>query len=115
MLITVSRSGGFAGLTRRAQVDVDAAPDAAWWRTAAAGATPLPPPAPTPSSPVRDGFTWTIEVGAERAVLPDSAVRGPCGRSPSAPWPRAGRRGDRRSGRRSHRRGGRPRGRSGPR
>lgn len=76
MLITVSRSGGFAGLTRRAQVDVDAAPDAAWWRTAAAGATPLPLPEPAPS-PVRDAFTWTIEVGAERAVLPDSAVRGP--------------------------------------
>lgn len=80
MRITVSRSGGFAGLTRRAQVDVDAAPDAAWWHETAAGAVPLPAPADTTGiapSPVRDAFTWTIQVGEERAVLPDSAVRGP--------------------------------------
>ena len=77
MRITVSRSGGFAGMTRRAQVDVDAAPDAAWWRATAAGAVPMPSGSGAPASPVRDGFTWTIEVGEERAVLPDSAVRGP--------------------------------------
>lgn len=76
MRITVSRSGGFAGMTRRAQVDVDAAPDASWWHATVAVVTPLPAPAAA-ASPVRDGFTWTIQVGEERAVLPDSAVRGP--------------------------------------
>ncbi len=75
MRIVVIRSGGFAGLTRRAEVDVDAAPDAAWWRATVAVAVPLPDP-PSPS-PVRDGFTWTIELGDQSAVLPDSAVRGP--------------------------------------
>ena len=78
MRITVSRSGGFAGMTRRAQVDVDAALDPAWWRATAAGAMPLPDPeGGAGPGAVRDGFTWTIEVGEERAVLPDSAVHGP--------------------------------------
>ncbi len=78
MRIIVSRSGGFAGLTRRAEVDVDAAPDAGWWREAAAEAVPLPaPPSDDACSPVRDGFTWTIVLGDQSAVLPDSAVRGP--------------------------------------
>ena len=78
MRITVSRSGGFAGMTRRGQVDVDAATDPAWWRSAAAGAVPLPDPEDGAGpGAVRDGFTWTIELGDQRAVLPDSAVRGP--------------------------------------
>ncbi len=78
MRIVVSRSGGFAGLTRRAEMDVDAAPDAGWWRDAAAEAVPLPtPPAGDGPSPGRDGVTWTLELGEHRAVLPDSVVQGP--------------------------------------
>ncbi len=75
MRIAVSRSGGVAGLVRRAEVDTDGLDDPAPWLSLADRAVPLPePPAP---GRARDAFTWTIELGDQRAVLPDRAVTGP--------------------------------------
>ena len=76
MRIAVSRSGGFAGLVRRAEVDTDAVPDAAAWIALAERAAPLPA-APAAPGRARDAFTWTIELGDQRAVLPDRWVTGP--------------------------------------
>lgn len=76
MRIAVSRSGGFAGLVRRAEVDTDAVPDADAWLRLAEQAAPLPEP-PTAPGRARDAFTWTIELGEQRAVLPDRSVTGP--------------------------------------
>ncbi|CAA9433414.1 MAG: hypothetical protein AVDCRST_MAG35-2758 [uncultured Quadrisphaera sp.] len=73
--IAVSRSGGVAGMVRRAEVDTDGLDDPAPWLSLADRAVPLPePPAP---GRARDAFTWTIELGDHRAVLPDRAVTGP--------------------------------------
>lgn len=76
MRIEVSRSGGVAGMTRRGVVDTDATDDTAGWEAlvAAAQFVAAPPPA---ASPVRDGFTWTVVVGEQRAQLGDTQLAGP--------------------------------------
>ncbi|SDQ13058.1 protealysin inhibitor emfourin [Quadrisphaera sp. DSM 44207] len=75
MRIAVSRSGGVAGLVRRAEVDTDAREDADAWLSLADRAVPLPEP--PDGGPVRDAFVWTIELGDQRAVLPDRSLTGP--------------------------------------
>lgn len=80
MRIEVSRSGGFAGIVRRAEVDTDGREDAEEWVRLADRARPLPegPGAGRSGGPgaVRDGFTWSIRVDEQHAVLPDSRLDG---------------------------------------
>ncbi|MGR8010624.1 protealysin inhibitor emfourin [Streptomyces hypolithicus] len=59
MLIQVRRTGGFAGIERRAEVDTTARPDAGEWHALAEAAL-----APGPGSPVGvpDGFQYEITV-----------------------------------------------------
>ncbi len=66
--LQVERSGGFAGLVRRAETDLDE-PAAEAWRIALAG---CPPARPRP-----DGYVYEVRLGdriarvAEPAVPPD--------------------------------------------
>jgi len=79
MIVTVQRSGGFAGLTRTWQVDVDAEPDTESWLVL----LDLVPwsEAPAPTQPVQpDRFVWLISAGttpAKKAKLPEQQVTGP--------------------------------------
>jgi hypothetical protein len=73
--IAVSRSGGVAGMVRRAELDTDACEDADTWLVLAERARPLPPQ--PPPDRVRDAFVWTIEVGDEHTVVPDGHLTGP--------------------------------------
>jgi len=79
MMVTVQRSGGFAGLTRTWQVDVDAEPDTESWLVL----LDLVPwqEAPAPTQPVQpDRFVWVISAEtspAKKAKLPEQQVTGP--------------------------------------
>ena len=73
--IAVSRSGGFAGLVRRAELDTDGREDAQDWLSLAERARPLAAPQAAPARS-RDAFVWTIEVGDEQAVVPDGSLTG---------------------------------------
>lgn len=82
MFIEVVRSGGVAGMIRRARVDIDSLDDAAAvreWHHLVAEAKPLldshldsPPP-----NDERDAFVWTVSVGDTTCQLGDSSVSGP--------------------------------------
>ena len=76
MRIEVSRSGGIAGMTRRGVVDTDATDDVAGWNALVAAALPVGDDEADPVQ-VRDGFTWTVVVGEERAQLGDTQLAGP--------------------------------------
>ncbi|WP_448319300.1 protealysin inhibitor emfourin [Streptomyces sp. CO7] len=68
MRIEVTRSGGFAGLVRRALVDTDGLADAEeWHRLAAAAVTEGAGPSGA-GSPVRDGFRYEIAVDGSPVV-----------------------------------------------
>lgn len=80
MRIEVTRSGGFAGLTVRAEVDTDLVPDGevlvalatdSGWSD---GATPEP--ADDTNGLERDVFVWRIAVDSRPAVLTDTALSG---------------------------------------
>ena len=79
MRIEVTRSGGFAGLTLRAEVDTDLVPDGPVLVALAAdsgwgdGATPA---ADHSADLARDVFVWRITVHSRPAVLPDTALSG---------------------------------------
>lgn len=73
MRIEVTRSGGFAGITRRAVVDTAHRQDAPDWVALAQRAEE---PAPDEAA-VADGFTWTIQVDTWHVVLTDDALQGP--------------------------------------
>ncbi|WP_327293362.1 protealysin inhibitor emfourin [Streptomyces sp. NBC_01198] len=60
MRIEVTRSGGFAGLTRHAALETGDRPDAGHLQALALAA--LTPPRPTGQDPTRDGFGYTITV-----------------------------------------------------
>jgi emfourin len=60
MLIRVRRTGGFAGIERRAEVDTSARPDAGEWRALADGALATGRDAPPAGVP--DGFHYEITV-----------------------------------------------------
>ncbi|MEU5654397.1 protealysin inhibitor emfourin [Streptomyces sp. NPDC047737] len=65
MRIQVSRTGGFAGIARRGEVDTAGRPDAAEWETLAEAALASGRDGPTAGVP--DGFRYRITVG-DRAV-----------------------------------------------
>ncbi|MEU7277314.1 protealysin inhibitor emfourin [Streptomyces sp. NPDC045431] len=60
MRIRVTRTGGFAGIERRAEVDTSVRRDAAEWHTLAEAA--LATDRGTPPSGVPDGFQYEISV-----------------------------------------------------
>ncbi|WP_329385795.1 hypothetical protein OG625_26195 [Streptomyces sp. NBC_01351] len=64
MRIQVVRTGGFAGIERRAEVDTSGRPDEDEWRALAGRALRPGPPGHSPESPagVRDGFSYKITV-----------------------------------------------------
>ncbi|CAL9409799.1 protealysin inhibitor emfourin [Streptomyces sp. enrichment culture] len=64
MRIEVRRTGGFAGIERRAEVDTAARPDAAAWHALAAEAlqAPEPPSGGTARGGMPDGFSYEITV-----------------------------------------------------
>ncbi|MEU6313878.1 protealysin inhibitor emfourin [Streptomyces sp. NPDC047014] len=61
MRIQVIRTGGFAGIERRAEVDTSGRPDAAEWQALARLAL-RPGPPDDPADHVRDGFSYRITV-----------------------------------------------------
>jgi len=78
MMVTVQRTGGFAGLTRTWQVDVDAEPDAESWLVLI-DELPWGQADDAPSTQ-RDRFIWLISAGtrpAKEATLPEQQVTGP--------------------------------------
>lgn len=60
MLIEVRRTGGFAGIERRAEVDTSARPDAPEWRALAERV--LAAGQDTPPAGIPDGFHYEITV-----------------------------------------------------
>ncbi|MCX4778311.1 protealysin inhibitor emfourin [Streptomyces sp. NBC_01264] len=67
MRIQVVRTGGFAGIERRGEVDTSCLPDADEWQALAQLALrPVPPG--DPADRVRDGFSYRITVDG-RTVL----------------------------------------------
>ncbi|MFS4093879.1 protealysin inhibitor emfourin [Streptomyces sp. AF1A] len=69
MRIRVRRTGGFAGIERRAEVDTAARPDAERWRTLAERALASGHPAPPPGVP--DGFRYEITVDGRTVYAAD--------------------------------------------
>jgi uncharacterized phage protein gp47/JayE len=65
MLIQVVRTGGFAGIERRAEVDTSGRPDAHEWHALAGRATAEGPVAGTPGAVIPDGFSYEITVDGE--------------------------------------------------
>lgn len=61
MRIEVIRTGGFAGIERRAEVDTSGRADEAEWQALAQLALRPGPPGPA-GGPVRDGFSYRITV-----------------------------------------------------
>ncbi|MFC9298038.1 protealysin inhibitor emfourin [Streptomyces sp. NPDC057011] len=61
MRIQVVRTGGFAGIERRAEVDTSGRPDEAEWQALARLALRPGPPGPG-ADRVRDGFSYRITV-----------------------------------------------------
>ncbi|MDN3259963.1 hypothetical protein QWJ26_09120 [Streptomyces sp. CSDS2] len=61
MRIRVRRTGGFAGIERRAEVDTSARPDAEEWQTLARRV--LASGRSAPPAGVPDGFSYEITVG----------------------------------------------------
>ncbi|MFJ6796735.1 protealysin inhibitor emfourin [Streptomyces sp. NPDC091268] len=61
MRISVVRTGGFAGIERRAEVDTSGLPDEPEWR-ALAGLALRPAPPGCSADGVRDGFSYRITV-----------------------------------------------------
>lgn len=62
MRIEVVRTGGFAGIERRAEVDTSGRPDAEEWRALALLALRPDPRAAEGPGGVRDGFSYRITV-----------------------------------------------------
>ncbi|MET9883558.1 protealysin inhibitor emfourin [Streptomyces sp. NPDC006430] len=67
MRILVVRTGGFAGIERRAEVETSGRPDEQEWQALAQLALRPVPPGPAPDR-VRDGFSYRITVNG-RTVL----------------------------------------------
>jgi hypothetical protein len=74
MHIDVRRSGGFAGTTRRWQLDTDTCSDPDGWSALLAA---LPRDAPTSDQPVPDDFTWTITFEQTTVTIPGRLLDGP--------------------------------------
>ncbi|MFI9805636.1 protealysin inhibitor emfourin [Streptomyces sp. NPDC052301] len=69
MRIRVRRTGGFAGIERRAEVDTSTRPDAAQWR--ALGERVLASGRPAPPAGVPDGFRYEITVDGRTVYAAD--------------------------------------------
>ncbi|MEU6550114.1 protealysin inhibitor emfourin [Streptomyces sp. NPDC046915] len=69
MRIRVRRTGGFAGIERRAEVDTSARPDAHEWQALAEKA--LADGRDTPPTGVPDGFSYTITVDGRTVYAAD--------------------------------------------
>lgn len=69
MRITVTRTGGFAGLTRRATLETDGRPDAA--ELTALARTALAEGASERPLGVPDGFAYEVEVDGKRGHFAD--------------------------------------------
>lgn len=74
MKISVTRSGGFAGLSHTWSVIIDEQPDADEWMSLLStlpwNDRPRQPPAP-------DRYTYVIRASRRRITLPERAVEGP--------------------------------------
>lgn len=81
MFIEVMRSGGVAGMTRRACVEVDSHADDAHareWRTLVERARPFLAAQPVDSeAQYPDGFVWTVSVDDTTCRVADSSIEGP--------------------------------------
>jgi hypothetical protein len=73
MRITVIRSGGFAGLVRRATLDTEKRPDAAELASLARTALTEAAAAP-PTRVVPDGFHYEVDVDGEEARFADPGL-----------------------------------------
>ncbi|MFD6416341.1 protealysin inhibitor emfourin [Streptomyces sp. NPDC060194] len=62
MRIEVTRTGGFAGIERRAAVDTSGLPDADDWHELACAALASPEDRASPPAGVADGFSYGITV-----------------------------------------------------
>ncbi|WP_327182992.1 protealysin inhibitor emfourin [Streptomyces sp. NBC_01334] len=69
MRIQVSRTGGFAGIERRAEVDTSGRPDAHEWRALAERAVAAGRGAPSVGVP--DGFSYEITVDGRTVYAAD--------------------------------------------
>ncbi|RPK65112.1 hypothetical protein EES43_08490 [Streptomyces sp. ADI96-02] len=74
MRIQVSRSGGFAGITRRQEVDTEGRADAAEWASLAEEV--LGSAAEAPPSGVPDGFRYAITVDDRTVYCADPDLTG---------------------------------------
>ncbi|MCB5178152.1 protealysin inhibitor emfourin [Streptomyces antimicrobicus] len=70
MRIHVVRTGGFAGIERRAEVDTSGRPDEEEWEALALLAL-RPGPASHPGDRVRDGFSYRITVDGRTVTCHD--------------------------------------------
>lgn len=82
MFIEVARSGGVAGLTRRARIDIEAIGDEASakeWRRLVDQAKPMIDSHSNSCSnqDERDTFLWTVSVDDATCEIADSAITGP--------------------------------------
>ncbi|MBX7546974.1 protealysin inhibitor emfourin [Streptomyces sp. NPDC004232] len=69
MRIQIRRTGGFAGIERRAEVDTSARPDAAEWQALAERVLASGPGAPPAGVP--DGFRYEITVDGRTVYAAD--------------------------------------------
>lgn len=74
MRIQVSRTGGFAGIARRHEVDTEGRADAEEWRALAEEA--LASARNTPTAGVPDGFRYEITVGDRTVYCADPDLTG---------------------------------------
>ncbi|MFI2311887.1 metalloprotease [Streptomyces sp. CB00072] len=74
MRIQVSRTGGFAGIARRREVDTEGRADAEEWRALAEEA--LTSARNTPAGGVPDGFRYEITVGDRTVYCADPDLTG---------------------------------------
>ncbi|PCG87793.1 hypothetical protein CIB93_01815 [Streptomyces sp. WZ.A104] len=74
MRIQVTRTGGFAGIARRREVDTEGRADAAEWESLAEEALADAPDAPPPGVP--DGFRYEITAGDRTVYCADPDLTG---------------------------------------
>ncbi|MFE2289950.1 protealysin inhibitor emfourin [Streptomyces sp. NPDC059452] len=75
MRIQVTRTGGFAGISRTQAIDTEGRQDAAEWESLAEKVLATTPDAPQPSG-VPDGFRYRITVGDRTVYCADPDLTG---------------------------------------
>lgn len=76
-VISVTRTGGLAGLRREWSVEVSVPVEAEGWRSLIDACPWEVTATRTDPDPVRDGFTWSMRAAQHEAVLPERMVEGP--------------------------------------